>query len=102
MNELIAKYVEGGSLTPDEITLLRSTVTRAKLEAFATGDAGRRGRARRFFKLSNLLFPNKARGKAKPAATQPATMFEQFRKLKSSHSPKIVSGGGANSTGHRS
>lgn len=101
MNELIAKYVEGGSLTPDEITLLRSSVTRETLEALATRNSGRRGGSRRYYKLINLLFLNNRRGKSKPPKTQTATMFEKFRTLKASHNPKIVSGGGANSTGNR-
>jgi hypothetical protein len=101
MDELIQKYIEGGSLTAAEIKLLRSSVSRSKLEALATGDTGKNGRARRFFKLCNLLFSTKHGRKTKPAAPQPATMFGNLRTLKSNANPQVVSGGGVNSTGKR-
>jgi len=101
MDELIRKYIDSGSLTPTEIKLLRASVSRAKLESLATGETGRNGRARLYYKLCNLLFSAK-HGLKKPAAPQPATMFGNLRARKPNASPRVVSGGGVNGTGkHR-
>jgi hypothetical protein len=97
---LIAKYVGGIALAPAELQFLRANLSRAALEALATGPAGRNGASRRLYKLWNVLFAVKqGQPKPKPSAPQPPSMFRALRPLKPNLSAKVVSGGGVNGTG---
>lgn len=97
---LLAKYMNGSALAPAELRFLRENLPRARLEALATGEAGRGGGSRRLYKLWNLLFAVKQGvRKAKPSAPQPRSMFEALRPLKPRLNAKVISGGGVNGTG---
>ena len=97
---LLAKYMQGELLTPAEVRFLRETLSRAKLEALATGPVGRGGGSRRLYKLWNMLFASKTGPKKpKPSAPQPRTVFQALNAAGSGG--KVVSGGGVNSTGKK-
>jgi hypothetical protein len=100
---LLARYVGGGELLPNEVNYLREVTTRAELEALATGPAGRNGGSRRLYKQWNILFATKAGPKKPPpSAPHPVGMFKTIRAAKAGHGgEKIATGGGANGTGRR-
>lgn len=103
IEELIAKYVDGGSLASAELKFLRSELSRGVLESLASGPAGGHGVSRRLHKLCNVLFSvKKGQSKTQLAAPQPPSMFQELKNLKPDQNVKVVSGGGANGTGKRS
>ena len=99
---LLVKYMQGEALRPAELRFLRANLSRAKLEALATGPAGRSGGSRRLYKLWNLLFASKTGPKKpRPSAAQPRTVFPGLKPPGPDQDVTVVSGGGVNSTGKR-
>ena len=52
--ELIVRYVSREELRAEELAYLRGAISRAELEALATGTQGRGGRSRLLYKLNRI------------------------------------------------
>ncbi len=101
--ELIVRYVSREELRAEELAYLRGAISRAELEALATGTQGRGGRSRLLYKLCNVLFHKPgSRKKLAPAAPSPRGMYPALKDVKRGIGGDLeTSGGGANGTGKR-